>query len=62
EYAQYTRPRVWQGREVPEVLTSGHHDNIDAWRRAQAETVTQERRPDLWSHYVEAREAGRENV
>ncbi len=62
EYPQYTRPRVWQGREVPEVLTSGHHDNIDAWRRAQAEKVTQERRPDLWSRYVETREAGRENV
>ena len=62
EYAQYTRPRVWQGREVPEVLTSGHHDNIDAWRRAQAEKVTRERRPDLWSRYVETREAGRENV
>lgn len=62
EYPQYTRPRVWQGREVPEVLTSGHHDNIDAWRRAQAEKVTRERRPDLWSRYVETREAGRENV
>ena len=59
EYPQYTRPRVWQGREVPEVLTSGHHDNIDAWRRAEAEKVTRERRPDLWSRYVETREAGR---
>ncbi len=44
------------------MLTSGHHDNVDAWRRAEAEKVTRERRPDLWSLYVETREAGRENV
>ncbi len=48
EHPQYTRPTVWKGREVPEVLLSGHHANIDRWRKAQAERLTQERRPDLW--------------
>ncbi len=62
EYPQYTRPRVWQGREVPPVLTSGHHDNVDAWRRAEAEKVTRERRPDLWSRYVETAGRRRETV
>jgi tRNA (guanine37-N1)-methyltransferase len=50
EYPQYTRPRLWQGRAVPEVLLSGHHDRIRKWRREQAERATQERRPDLWAH------------
>jgi tRNA (guanine37-N1)-methyltransferase len=49
EYPHYTRPAVWQGMNVPEVLTSGHHANITAWRRGEAEKVTRERRPDLWS-------------
>jgi tRNA (guanine37-N1)-methyltransferase len=48
EYPQYTRPRVWQGRAVPEALLSGDHAKIRAWRRAAAERVTRERRPDLW--------------
>lgn len=47
EYPQYTRPPVWMGREVPEVLLSGHHANIDKWRLEQAESITEERRPDL---------------
>ncbi len=47
EYPQYTRPPVWMGREVPEVLVSGHHANIEKWRREQSEAVTKERRPDL---------------
>ncbi len=51
EYPQYTRPRVWNGREVPEVLVSGHHERIRAWRAAEAEKATRERRPDLWSRY-----------
>ncbi|MBM3548492.1 MAG: tRNA (guanosine(37)-N1)-methyltransferase TrmD, partial [Alphaproteobacteria bacterium] len=51
EYPHYTRPREWQGRTVPEVLISGHHEKIRAWRRAEAERVTAERRPDLWSRY-----------
>ena len=52
EYPLYTRPQSWCGRAVPEVLLSGHHENIRAWRLAQAEQVTRERRPDLWSRYV----------
>jgi len=51
EYPHYTRPREWQGRTVPEVLISGHHEKIRAWRRAEAEKVTAARRPDLWSRY-----------
>lgn len=47
EYPQYTRPPVWMGREVPEVLVSGHHANIEKWRHEQAEEITKERRPDL---------------
>ena len=49
EYPHYTRPQEWQGRKVPEVLTSGHHAKVDAWRRSQAEEITRERRPDLWA-------------
>lgn len=51
EYPQYTRPAVWEGREIPEVLQSGHHGKIEAWRQAEAERLTQERRPDLWEAY-----------
>lgn len=51
EYPHYTRPRDWRGREVPEVLLSGHHERIAAWRRAEAERITRERRPDLWARY-----------
>ncbi len=47
EYPQYTRPPVWHGRAVPEVLLSGHHANIAAWRREEAERLTAARRPDL---------------
>ena len=49
EYPHYTRPQLWQGREVPEVLLSGHHENIRAWRRARSEELTKTRRPDLWA-------------
>jgi tRNA (guanine37-N1)-methyltransferase len=49
EHPQYTRPAVWEGREIPEVLTSGHHGEIEKWRRAQSEALTKERRPDLWA-------------
>ncbi len=52
EYPHYTRPRVWQGREVPEVLLSGHHQKITEWRRKEAEAITHERRPDLWNKYI----------
>lgn len=55
EYPQYTRPRDWKGRAVPEVLLSGNHARIAAWRLAEAERITRERRPDLWARYIEAR-------
>lgn len=48
EYPHYTRPPVWEGREVPEPLLSGHHARVNAWRREMAEKLTRERRPDLW--------------
>ena len=47
EYPQYTRPREWEGRAIPDVLLSGDHAKIAAWRRAEAERITRERRPDL---------------
>ncbi len=52
EYPQYTRPAEWRGRAVPEVLLSGDHGRIAAWRRAEAERITRERRPDLWARYA----------
>jgi tRNA (guanine37-N1)-methyltransferase len=54
EFPHYTRPTVWQGREIPEVLQSGHHANIASWRKAMAERLTKERRPDLWRAYCAA--------
>jgi len=52
EYPHYTKPANWQGRQVPEVLLSGHHGKVADWRRAQAEAITRERRPDLWERYL----------
>ena len=52
EYPQYTRPREWQGRTVPEVLVSGDHEKVKSWRRDQAKAITRERRPDLWARYA----------
>jgi tRNA (guanine37-N1)-methyltransferase len=52
EYPQYTRPQLWNGRAVPEALISGDHRRIRAWRRAEAERLTRERRPDLWARYL----------
>lgn len=49
EYPQFTRPRVWEGQEVPEILVSGHHERVAAWRHAQAIERTRLRRPDLWA-------------
>ncbi|SIN75050.1 tRNA (guanosine(37)-N1)-methyltransferase TrmD [Vannielia litorea] len=48
EHPQYTKPAEWRGRSIPEVLLSGHHGRIEAWRREMSEKLTQERRPDLW--------------
>jgi tRNA (guanine37-N1)-methyltransferase len=49
EYPHYTRPQLWEGRPIPEILTSGDHAKIAAWRRAEAEKLTKARRPDLWA-------------
>jgi tRNA (guanine37-N1)-methyltransferase len=51
EYPQYTRPPVFEGEPIPEVLTSGDHAKVAAWRRAEAERLTAARRPDLWAAY-----------
>ena len=52
EYPQYTRPQVWDGQPIPEVLVSGDHRKIAAWRQAEAEKLTRERRPDLWTAFL----------
>ena len=54
EHPQYTKPAVWEGHDIPEVLLSGHHGQISSWRKAMAERLTKERRPDLWRAYCAA--------
>jgi tRNA (guanine37-N1)-methyltransferase len=49
EYPQFTRPQLWEDRAIPEVLVSGDHAKVRAWRRDEAERLTRERRPDLWA-------------
>ncbi|WP_425037790.1 tRNA (guanosine(37)-N1)-methyltransferase TrmD [Primorskyibacter sp. S187A] len=56
EHPQYTRPASWMGRTIPDVLTSGNHKAVEAWRRAQSEALTKERRPDLWAAHSKAEE------
>lgn len=51
EYPQYTKPAVWRGKEVPEVLLSGHHANIEKWRKKQSILRTKQKRPDLFKNY-----------
>jgi len=58
EYPQYTRPPVFEVEPIPEVLTSGDHAKVAQWRRAEAERLTRERRPDLWAAY-QARQAAK---
>jgi tRNA (guanine37-N1)-methyltransferase len=55
EYPHYTRPSEWEGRTIPEVLRSGDHARIAAWRKSQAEAITRSRRPDLWERHEGAR-------
>jgi tRNA (guanine37-N1)-methyltransferase len=52
EHPQFTRPPLWEGRAIPEVLLSGDHGKVAAWRRSEAERLTRERRPDLWAAYL----------
>jgi tRNA (guanine37-N1)-methyltransferase len=49
EYPQYTRPQIFEDRPIPDILVSGDHARIEAWRQAEAEALTQSRRPDLWA-------------
>lgn len=60
EYPHFTRPEVWAGVNVPEVLLSGHHAKIAAWRRTQAEKTTKARRPDLWERYAARDDIGKD--
>ena len=55
EYHQYTRPICWEGREVPEILLSGHHAKIAEWRKAQSLDITEKRRPDLMKKYLDSK-------
>ena len=57
EHPQFTRPRTFEGREIPEVLLSGHHRKVAEWRRAEREQTTRERRPDLWAAYLANQQA-----
>ena len=56
EYPQYTRPQEFEGRTIPETLTSGDHAKVAAWRRAESEALTRARRPDLWA--IKSRQTG----
>ena len=58
EYPQYTRPQIFEGRPIPDILVSGDHARIAAWRRAEAEALTRARRPDLWA-FAEKKHPGR---
>lgn len=55
EYPHYTRPVEWEGRTIPQVLRSGDHAKIAAWRKQQAEVDTRSRRPDLWERHIGVR-------
>jgi tRNA (guanine37-N1)-methyltransferase len=57
EHPQYTRPRTFEGLEIPEVLLSGHHAQVRKWRQAQREETTRDRRPDLWAAWLANQQA-----
>jgi tRNA (guanine37-N1)-methyltransferase len=57
EHPQFTRPRTFEGRDIPDVLLSGHHAEVAKWRKAQRETTTRERRPDLWAAHLAKQQA-----
>jgi tRNA (guanine37-N1)-methyltransferase len=61
EYPQFTRPQMWEGLAIPEVLTCGDHGKVEAWRRAEAERLTRERRPDLWAAYRANRQSAKKS-
>ena len=55
EYPQYTKPQQWEGRCIPDILLSGHHQKISDWRFEQSKQVTEARRPDLWKKYLDSK-------
>jgi tRNA (guanine37-N1)-methyltransferase len=57
EHPQFTRPRTFEGLEIPQVLLSGHHAQVAAWRRTEREQATRERRPDLWAAWLANQQA-----
>jgi tRNA (guanine37-N1)-methyltransferase len=59
EHPQYTRPAEWRGREIPDVLMSGHHGRIAEWRREMSEALTRARRPDLWERHIQSKDKDR---
>jgi tRNA (guanine37-N1)-methyltransferase len=61
EYPQFTRPQVWEGLAIPEVLTSGDHGKVNSWRLTEAERMTRERRPDLWAAYRAGSQFGKKS-
>ena len=52
EYPQFTKPKIWEGKSVPDVLFSGDHAKIKSWRLSQSEDITRRQRPDLWEKYL----------
>ena len=56
EHPQYTRPAIWKGRTIPDVLTSGDHGAVEEWRAREARALTKARRPDLWEAYLARQE------
>jgi len=61
EYPHYTKPPVWRGLEVPEVLRSGHHAQIKQWRKEQSQQLTERQRPDIWHEYLASQRILEEN-
>ncbi len=59
EYPQFTKPQLWDGRAIPEVLTSGDHGKIEAWRSEESERITRDRRPDLWVAHLALRDSAK---
>jgi tRNA (guanine37-N1)-methyltransferase len=57
EYPQFTRPQLWEGRAIPEVLLSGDHGKVESWRQDEARRLTRERRPDLWAAHLAGRDS-----
>jgi tRNA (guanine37-N1)-methyltransferase len=57
EHPQFTRPRTFEGLDIPEVLLSGHHGKVAKWRQAERERATRERRPDLWTTHLANQQA-----